>query len=452
MYCHARLSFVFVFALLCACGGGGSPAATTIPRPTVNAPSDNTRNVLLGLQPTSVTLPVVSQISGTLLFPAVGTPAAIELSASAAPPAGVALESIRRMQSGTLTVYEYFTIVSPVSVSLPNIPAITLKFPSSTPLAGKSVYYGISDLNRQGGLVSFNTQGPGTRSGQTVSFAQVPTAISLMAGHKYTFVVYATTATTSSGKIYVVNVLNNTMTTYNADGSASTPTITSGLSGPFGVAVDAAGKIYVVNDNSTVTAYDVDGNRTTPTITAGLNNSLGVAVDATGKIYVTSADSDTVTTYNPDGSASTPTITAGLNFPIGLAVDAAGKIYVANFGNNTVTTYNADGSRTMPTITAGLIGPVGVALDAAGKIYVTNSDNNTVTTYNADGSVSIPTITAGLQFPEGVAVDAGGKIYVTNLGDGGDAGKGTLTTYTASGAPTTPTITGLSGPQGVAIH
>jgi hypothetical protein len=207
MRCHGRLLLIAVLGLLCACNGGGSSG--TITTLSQANPSSDARSVQLGLQPTSATLPVVSQITGTLLFPAVRTPTTIALSASATAPAGVALESVRRAQSGTLTVYEYLTIVSPISVSLPSIPAIRLSFPPSTLLAGKSVYYGISDLNAQGGLVSFNTQGSGTRSGQTVSFAQVPTSITFVAGHKYTFVVYATAATALAGKIYVVNA-NNT--------------------------------------------------------------------------------------------------------------------------------------------------------------------------------------------------------------------------------------------------
>jgi YVTN family beta-propeller protein len=68
------------------------------------------------------------------------------------------------------------------------------------------------------------------------------------------------------------------VTTYNADGTPSTPTITTGVSAPFGVAVDADGKIYVANNNNnTVTTYNADGSASTPTIT-GLNGPFGIAV------------------------------------------------------------------------------------------------------------------------------------------------------------------------------
>jgi DNA-binding beta-propeller fold protein YncE len=45
------------------------------------------------------------------------------------------------------------------------------------------------------------------------------------------------------------------------------------------VAVDAAGKIYVASEgNNTVTTYTANGTPTTPTITTGLDFPTGVAV------------------------------------------------------------------------------------------------------------------------------------------------------------------------------
>jgi DNA-binding beta-propeller fold protein YncE len=68
--------------------------------------------------------------------------------------------------------------------------------------------------------------------------------------------------------------------------------------------------------------YDQAGNLLL-TISTGTSAPFGVAVDANGKIYVAGINTGTVTTFNADGSAGTPTIT-GLNGPTGVAVDAAG--------------------------------------------------------------------------------------------------------------------------------
>ena len=86
------------------------------------------------------------------------------------------------------------------------------------------------------------------------------------------------------------------------------------------MAVDANGKIYVANyGGGNVTTYNADGTQTTPTITAGLHNPTGVAVDANGTIYV-SDWGGTVTMYNKNGMQTGPTITEGLNTPRSIAL------------------------------------------------------------------------------------------------------------------------------------
>jgi hypothetical protein len=225
---------------------------------------------------------------------------------------------MRRAQSGTLTVYEYCTIVAPITTSLPSIPAMTLHFPASTSLAGKAFYYGISDLNAQGGLVSFNTQGPGKVDGQTVSFAQVPTALTFEAGHKYTFVVYATATAVAAQFLYVANNAANSITAYAlpAQGNvAPTRTISgpaTGLSGPLAIAVDAKGNIAVLNSNGFVVVFPDGGNGNVPPLkkfslsSANLSALLSFASDPfSGDIYVggyTPYFAGTVSVFSPSGA------------------------------------------------------------------------------------------------------------------------------------------------------
>ncbi len=443
-----RSALFLALLVVCACGGGGSTGGTTaLPQTTIGAAAASTQGVQLGRQPVSVTLPVIRQITGTLLFPAVDSPVTVALSVSAMAPDGVTLaDNIRRARSGTLTVYEYITLVPPRTVMLPSIPAMTFHFPVSTPIAGKSFFYGLSNLNAQGGKVSFDTQGPGTVSGQTVSFAAIPTSVTLEAGHTYTFVVYATTTAVAATKIYLSSFNNQdpdfpqgSITTYNADGTPAAPTITGQLRFPEDVGVDRAGKIYVPAigfGTGMVTTYAADGTPSTPTISAVIA-PVGIAVDAAGKIYVANVGNTDhgvqdsfVSIYAPDGT-ELPTVIHGFSNPGKIAVDAAGKIYVATA--TAVLTFKADGTPTSPTITAGLNGPVGIAVDGAGKIYVTGQ-NNTVMTYNPDGTPSTPTLRAGLNGPDAVAVDASGKIYVAN-----NAGHN-ITTYNPNGTQTSPTI------------
>lgn len=271
-------------------------------------------------------------------------------------------------------------------------------------------------------------------------------------------------------KIYITNGANNTLTTYEYDGTQTTPTITDSLNDPQGVAVDRHGKIYVANAASgLVTTYDGFGNRTTPTIS--VTAATAVAVDTNGKIYVGAANS--LTTYNRFGKQTKPTIKIGLrslNVIDDVTVDARGKIYLtSSYGRRIfawnlhgcvygcygwasfVTTYNPDGSQVTPTIELeirpefGMVAVGGPAVDAKGKIYVVNTYFDNLRTYTAAGSRTKPSI-GRLSSPTGVAVDANGKIYVTNQGNN------TLTTYTRDGSPTTPTISGLDDPTGVALH
>jgi hypothetical protein len=86
--------------------------------------------------------------------------------------------------------------------------------------------------------------------------------------------------------------------------------------------VGQTGKIYITGGN-TVTTYNLDGTQTTPTITSGLNRAEGIAVDAAGKIHVTNTDALSrfrfVTTYNPVGSLTVPSIQLPF-VPYGIAV------------------------------------------------------------------------------------------------------------------------------------
>jgi len=241
-------------------------------------------------------------------------------------------------------------------------------------------------------------------------------------------------------KIYVASWLSHTIKTYNAAGVQTTPTITL----PHeleAMAVDAAGKVYVVESDDTtktdtITTYNAAGAPATPTIT-GLRCASALAVDASGKIYVANGCDGTVTAYTPAGEKTAPTIT-GLGTPQGIAVDAAGKIYVFNFDNNTVTTYTAAGVKTSPTITwlSGLL-----AVDASGKIYAEGSDGS-FEAYKADGTRT-PTIALPKDSVIDLAIDGAGKIYILRSATTGN--QSILTTYNADGTPSTPTIPGLPG-------
>ena len=276
----------------------------------------------------------------------------------------------------------------------------------------------------------------------------------------------------SSGKIYVVNgardrSVSNNVTIYAPGSNAATPPIGSidgdkaEISSPFAVAVDKAGKVYVANqgggenDDGSITVYSAGSVGNVAPIAkiagtkTGLKSPNGLAVDAANKLYVLNEFGDSgsgasITIYPPgaDGNiAPEATIADGaskgaqLNSPAGLALDAAGNIYVTNDGGSNSITVYAAGSKgdvapkaVISGSDTGLSTPRGIAIDSDGNIYVANardgvvsdeseddSDSSekapaTITVYppGSNGNVKpIKTITGpltSLEHPEGIAI------------------------------------------------
>jgi hypothetical protein len=244
---------------------------------------------------------------------------------------------------------------------------------------------------------------------------------------------------------------------YSGDGGAATK---AELYGPWAVAVDSAGNIYIADlDNlrirkvtaSTGIISTVAGNGTTglmdggpvgdggPATSAELADPDGVAVDAFGNIYIAdkfndrirmvTASTGIITTvagtgeqgYSGDGEAA---IDAKIHWPGSLALDNAGNIYFADIENNrirkvTVSTgiistvagtgtagYSGDGGA---AIGAELDLPSAVAVDTSGNIYIADTFNNRVRKVTASTGI-ISTLagdgTAGYSGDGGAATKA----------------------------------------------
>src|SRR6266480_4140718 len=196
-------------------------------------------------------------------------------------------------------------------------------------------------------------------------------------------------AVDGAGTLYVANHCANSITVYapGANGDvAPTAAIAgdnTGLSSPSGLALDASGRIYVTNqgdlfgENASVEIFSsgASGNATPLARIAGGNTGLiapaGIALDAAGNIYVPNANASpadiTIYAAAADGNvAPTSTIVtrfvAGIpdlafvfGFPIGIAVDGSGNVHVASFGSHSVVVYAAgvSGVATPLTVIAG---------------------------------------------------------------------------------------------------
>jgi uncharacterized protein (TIGR03437 family) len=262
----------------------------------------------------------------------------------------------------------------------------------------------------------------------------------------------------------ISTVAGNGTAAFLGDAAAAT---SAELDLPSGVAVDSAGNLYIADTFNCVIRKVAGGNITTYVgsdtnyvvncggggdhglaINAQLANPTGLALDAAGNLYIADPGTSNIRIVNKATGIITPLSTAGINLnsPKGVAVDAAGDVYIADTGNGRILKVTPVGSITKTTTVAGtgvngysgdggpatsaqLNNPYGVALDAAGNIYITDTNNQRVrmvsaatgiiTTvagtgrsgYAGDGG---PSTSAQLSFPRGILVDASGKIYVSD--------------------------------------
>ncbi len=233
------------------------------------------------------------------------------------------------------------------------------------------------------------------------------------------------------------------------------PGLAASFSGPSGVALDAAGVLYIADEsNNRIRKLAIDNHVTTlagsGTATfadgkgaaAGFNYALGVAVDKAGNVYVGDTYNNRIRKVTPLGDVSTlagsatpgsvngPGTAASFSYPAQVVVDPSGNVLVADTFSNmirivtrggVVTTLAGSGSGAFadgPGATAAFAGPKGVAAGAPGQVYVGDTSNNRIRKIEVAGI---------------------GELAVTwNLPTGGPL----VTSYTASAtAPGEPTKT-----------
>jgi hypothetical protein len=173
----------------------------------------------------------------------------------------------------------------------------------------------------------------------------------------------------------ITTVAGNGSNSFCGDGGPATQAC---LEYPMGLAVDAAGNLYIADvANNRVRRVAPDGTITTvagngtggfcgdggPATQACLYAPLGPFVDAAGNLYIADARNDRVRRVAPDGTITTvagngtagfcgdggPATQACLEYPMGLAVDAAGNLYIADRSNSRVRLVATPDGQPSPT-------------------------------------------------------------------------------------------------------
>ena len=293
------------------------------------------------------------------------------------------------------------------------------------------------------------------------------------------------------------------------------PATKASVGDPTRVAADAAGNVYFsslhavfkVDTSGTMTRFAGNGRPGNSgdggqAIAAQLMFPMGIAVDAAGNIFVADRDANVVRKIAAAGIIQTvagtgaagnqgdggPATAAQLNAPFAVAVDAAGSLYIADTNNlairkvspdGTISTYAGNGSRGFggdggPAANASFNGPEGVAVDQNGNLYIADTFNGRIRRVAKDGTITTaagvgttgiysgdngPPASAGLSLPPDVAVDARGNLYIADFGNSKIrmVANAIITTVAGrSNAP--PTVDGveainarLEGPTGVAV-
>lgn len=296
-------------------------------------------------------------------------------------------------------------------------------------------------------------------------------------------------------KVITTVVANGTF----GDGGFATA---AGLRAPTGVAIDAYGNLYIADYHShrvrkvdavtqiitTIAGggrqYQPEDGDGGPATSAYVYNPSGVAIDAAGNIYIAvstnpgrirkvDAVTQTITTVAGGGSGEDT-----LAFPEDVTVDAAGNLYIADTENHRIRKVDASTKNITtvagvgggnyfgdsgPATAAYLFSPSGIAVDAFGNLYIADTGNHRIrkvdaatkiittiagngrTDFSGDGG---PATAASLLSPNDVAVDASGNLYIADTDNRRirkvDASTKIISTLAGSGA------SGFSGDGGPA--
>jgi sugar lactone lactonase YvrE len=217
------------------------------------------------------------------------------------------------------------------------------------------------------------------------------------------------------------------------------------------ITVDAAGNLYLVGGNRVRKVNASDGKINTiagngsagfsdniPAVTAMMNNPNGIALDAAGNIYIADTNNNRVRKVTiADGNITTiagngtqgangdngPATSAQLSGPRKVAVDSAGNVYIADNGNNRIRRVAAS-DQTITTFST--FGGVSVSI-SGGSIYIASFSSiqqifpdSTLMTVGGLGfgiyGDNGPALTASLA-NTGIGISPSGSVYVADAAD-----------------------------------
>ena len=256
------------------------------------------------------------------------------------------------------------------------------------------------------------------------------------------------------------------------------PASLAALNGPAGVAVDQEGNVYLADSNNgRVRRIDIQGRVSTiagngatdpdgpygdhgPALDARLLAPTGLAIDAAGNLYVTDPPANRVRRIDTSGIITTiagtgeegsggdggPAIDAQLNQPLLVAVGGRGSVFVSEYGGKRIRKIDPDGTITTlagnamkgysgdggPATQARLDFVAGIAVAPDGSVYFTDLNGARVRRIDPAGTITSvvgtgehgwsgdggPASEAEISTPSGIAFDAHGNLFLTEYWSG----------------------------------
>jgi len=194
-----------------------------------------------------------------------------------------------------------------------------------------------------------------------------------------------------------------------------------------GTAVDAKGNTWLstfsgVFELQAVNGVVPPGSSAQEVAHGSFNLPTGIAIDAAGDVFVSDAGATALYEIKAVGGSipASPTVITiavpgGVSFPRGIAFDGKGNLWLASQGNNDVIELNAvSGSiPASPTIViytgvstsgnggAGFNSPFGVAIDSSGDVFVADTKNNQIVLICTERMPGAPTPAPATNAPAG---------------------------------------------------
>jgi uncharacterized protein (TIGR03437 family) len=239
------------------------------------------------------------------------------------------------------------------------------------------------------------------------------------------------------------------------------------------ISCDAGGNLYLAEDGAslirkispagiitTVAGTGRAGYKDGPALSAQFDLPVGIAVDAAGNLYIGEKNNHVVRLISPAGTVSTiagvngsfgfsgdggPPLKAVFRYPTGIAIDGAGNINISDSGNLRIRAFNPTTNilntvagnglwRTTPdgasATQAYFFAPQQISFDSKGNLLIADSQTFRVRRVNSDGTfqtlagngasgiggIGGPATKALLSNPSMAVADSNGSVYIADVG------------------------------------